>query len=167
MKTLRYLAYGSNLLPARLGARLGGIRALGRIALPGWELQFHKSGGDGSGKCDLVASPGGHAFGAIYEISVADRVRLDTIEGVGHGYRGTTIEITAIGQVYVYLAEDTHINPELQPFDWYHGFVVAGARHHGFPADYIAAIESITPTRDSDDERRGANLAILHGTPPP
>lgn len=161
MSSIRYLAYGSNLYPPRLAARLGQIRILGTVALPGWSLRFHKLGGDGSGKCDLVAAPDDTAFGAIYEISLADRALLDRIEGVGHGYHGDSIDVAEHGEVYVYRAEQSHIDTSLEPFDWYHEFVLAGARHHALPPDYISAIQRIVPVRDCDDRRRAENQAIL------
>lgn len=161
MSTIRYLAYGSNLYPPRIGERLGGIRALGTAALPGWSLRFHKLGADGSGKCDLVAAPDELAFGAVYEISLADRARLDRIEGVGHGYFGALIDVAEFGELYVYRAQPSHIDSDLEPFDWYHDFVLAGARHHAFPRDYIERIQRVGVIRDADDGRRDENLKIL------
>ncbi len=161
MPTIRYLAYGSNLYPARLGARVAGVTSLGISALPGWALRFHKSSADGSGKCNLIRDPAATAYGAVYEISLADKQRLDTIEGAGVGYQDVRIELTAYGGVYVYLAEPSHINDHLQPYDWYHAFVIAGARHHRFPDTYIAQIARVDSLRDPDDARRSRNQAIL------
>ncbi len=161
MPTIRYLAYGSNLYPPRLAARLEKISIVGVVALPGWSLRFHKLGADGSGKCDLFRTPDDIAFGAVYEISSADRARLDRIEGVGHGYHGDLIDVTGHGKVYVYRAERSYVDASLEPFDWYHEFVLAGARYHALPPDYIGRIQGVRPIRDSDDRRRAENLAIL------
>lgn len=164
MSTIRYLAYGSNLYPPRLAARLDGIRSLGAVALPGWSLRFHKLGADGSGKCDLVADPDDFAFGAVYEISIADRVRLDRIEGIGHGYHGALIDVADFGEVYFYCAQTSHINTSLEPFDWYHDFVLSGARHHAFPHEYISRIQRIETIRDENGARREENLKIIKHT---
>ena len=164
MPTIRYLAYGSNLYPPRLAARLEKISIVGVVALPGWSLRFHKRGADGSGKCDLFPAPDDIAFGAVYEISTADRVRLDRIEGVGHGYHGELISVPGHGEVYVYRAEQSYVDTSLEPFDWYHEFVLAGARHHTLPSGYIGKIRGVRPIRDSNARRRAENLAILtHG----
>lgn len=161
MPIIRYLAYGSNLYPPRLAARLENIGIVGVVALPGWSLRFHKLGADGSGKCDLFPAPDDIAFGVVYEISTADRARLDRIEGVGHGYHGDVINVAGHGQVYVYRAELSYVEAGLEPFDWYHEFVLAGARHHALPSDYIGKIQRIRPIRDSNARRRAENLAIL------
>lgn len=161
MATIRYLAYGSNLYPPRLAARLEEIKIVGVVALPAWSLRFHKLGADGSGKCDLFPDPDDIAFGAIYEISATDRARLDRIEGVGHGYHGDFIDIAEHGEVYVYRAERSYVDTSLEPFDWYHEFVLAGARHHALPPDYIGRIARVAPVRDSNARRRAENLAIL------
>lgn len=158
---LRYLAYGSNLFPPRLAARLERIRVLGVVTLPGWSLRFHKRGADTSGKCDLVVDPEDTAFGAIYEISAVDRERLDRIEGVGRGYHGETIDVAVHGKVYVYRADARHIDTGLEPYDWYHGFVLAGARHHALPPAYVRRIERVSFQRDPDKRRRAENFAIL------
>jgi hypothetical protein len=38
-------------------------------------------------------------------------------------------------------------------YDWYKALVVAGARFHDFPAEYVAAIAA-TPSRPDPDPRR-------------
>jgi len=161
MSSILYLAYGSNLLPARLNARLGAVDLRGTAALPGWELRFHKLGADGSGKCNLVSHASARAHGAVYEISLAAKTRLDEIEGVGRGYSGVTIELADFGEVYVYLAEAVHIEETLVPFDWYHAFVLAGAELHNFPRDYCAQIAGVATRTDPDEARRHANRALL------
>lgn len=167
LKTIRYLAYGSNLHPARIGARLGSVAALGSTRLSGWALRFHKSGADGSGKCNLIADPAALAYGAVYDISLADKRRLDAIEGLGNGYLEESIELAVFGEARVYLAERSHIDDRLMPYDWYQAFVVRGARHHRLPAAYIDQISAIEVVRDPDEARRSRNLAILNATGPP
>jgi gamma-glutamylcyclotransferase len=161
LQTIRYLAYGSNLLPARIGARLNNVRSLGSVELDGWRLCFHKLGADGSGKCNLIADPQSVAYGAVYELSQVDKERLDSIEGVGHGYSDTTIELPQYGPAWVYLAESSHIDDHLLPYDWYHAFVLYGAKHHQFPSDYLFDINRVTSMPDYDESRRVENLAIL------
>ena len=162
MDTTLYLAYGSNLLPARLAARLSALTAVGVTELPGWRLCFHKLGTDGSGKCNLVADSNAVAHGALYQFSLDDKSRLDVIEGVGNGYTGKLIEVPDIGESYVYLADPAHIDNRLVPYDWYHAFVASGARHHQFPPEYLAEIDSVATIRDPDETRRTENLRIQH-----
>lgn len=164
MATIRYAAYGSNLAPARLQYRVGAIEVLGTAELPGWQLDFSKRGSDDSGKCDLKRQDDASAHVAIYEFSVVAREALDKIEGVGHGYRLAWIDIELFGRCCIYLAESSHVDYTLQPYDWYQALVVSGARHHDFPDTYIGTIESVEARRDPDEARRAHNLAQC---PPP
>ena len=101
---------------------------------------------------------------AIYEFSVAARETLDKIEGVGHGYRLAWIDVELFGRCCIYLAESSHVDYTLQPYDWYQAMVVSGARHHDFPDTYIGTIASVEARRDPDETRRAHNLAQC---PPP
>lgn len=161
MDTLPYLAYGSNLWPPRLAARVGPVSSAGRVRLDGWALCFDKRGADGSGKCTLEARPGSVSYGAIYTLSGAARATLDRIEGVGHGYEGRWLELEGRGPCYVYLAEDRWRERELAPFEWYKALVVAGARHHDFPPDYLSQIEAVAAVPDADSARTARNQAEL------
>lgn len=51
MTTVHYLAYGSNLHPLRLTARVSSARPLGTVPMPGYKIAFHKRSIDHSGKC--------------------------------------------------------------------------------------------------------------------
>ncbi len=161
MPTIRYLAYGSNLHPARISARLGTITKLGTTELPGWSLRFHKYGNDGSGKCNLIADPSSVAYGAVYEFSSERKQRLDAIEGVGKGYHDVRIELPRFGEAWVYLAEPSHIDDALQPYDWYHAFVLRGTELNRFPDAYIAEIQNVPAVQDPNEKRRRDNQAIL------
>ena len=162
MKTIRYLAYGSNLHPARIGARLGAITFIGTAELPGWALRYHKSSEDGSGKCNLIADRSSLAYGAVYEFSIENKQHLDTIEGVGRGYRDTCIELREFGNTWVYLAQPSHVDDRLIPYDWYHAFVARGAQHHNFPTAYVDAINRVEIIRDLNEKRRTENMAIAN-----
>ncbi len=162
MKAIRYLAYGSNLHPARIGARLGAITLIGITELHGWALRYHKFSEDGSGKCNLIADASSIAYGAVYELSLENKQHLDTIEGVGRGYTDTCIELPEFGQTWAYLAQPSHIDDRLTPYDWYHAFVARGAQYHNFPAEYADAINRVEFIRDPNVKRRADNLAIAN-----
>ena len=51
---VRYFAYGSNLVMARLRARVPVFGLIGPARLPAMRLTFDKRGSDGSGKANLV-----------------------------------------------------------------------------------------------------------------
>lgn len=163
MNAIRYLAYGSNLFPAWLQARVGAVETLGFVPLQGWAIDFSKRGADGSGKCTLNRDASGCAYGVIYAIGAETVATLDRIEGVGHGYATAWLDLPGYDRCYVYLAEEQHRDNRLQPFDWYKALVLSGARHHGFPGDYIEALEAVTAIVDPDAERRALNLDVAAG----
>lgn len=167
MDTLHYLAYGSNLWPPRLAARVRLLATLGAVALPDRALAFTKRGADGSGKCHLADAPGAMAWGVVYRMAAADKAALDRIEGVGHGYAVIEIDLPGHGACFVYQALATALDARLEPFDWYRDYVLAGARHHRLPADYIEAIASTPTVRDADRARDAQNRACLALTPVP
>ena len=134
--------------------------------MPGRAVKFHKrSNTDASAKCDLVALPGaGESFAVLYELSAAHKPQLDAIEGLGHGYREARAGIALHGMSYrpfLYIAEESHIAPCLRPFHWYKAMVIAGARHHGFPQDYVAALEAVESAEDPDSQRANLHAALL------
>jgi hypothetical protein len=151
--TIRYAAYGSNLHPLRLAKRLSSAQLMTTGLLPGWSLNFHKRGVDKSAKCSILAGGSG-VHCAIFEISVNDKLLLDGIEGVGFGYSDIMLSIPEVGDCVSYVAEESHIDDSLLPYDWYHELVLIGARTHGFPDDYLKRIESRSTLRDPDQSRR-------------
>jgi hypothetical protein len=164
---IRYLAYGSNLHPLRLAARVPSARVLGVVELPGHILGFHKRSHDDSGKCLLYPSQDAHAlaWGVLYEFDADEKPLLDHAEGRGNGYLDRYIELRFNGTMQtalVYEAQASHIDTALLPYHWYKRLVIAGARHHGFPPDYIAAIEAVASKDDKHHERARENAALLH-----
>ena len=154
-----YAAYGSNLHPLRLGERLPSARLVGTGFLPDWSLRFHKLSKDRSGKCSIVPGDEGVHF-AIFDISDDDKLELDRIEGVGSGYAATSLCIPAFGDSATYVAEASHVDEELRPYDWYREFVLAGATYHDFPDDYVAHIAALRATKDPEIERSAAMWAL-------
>lgn len=156
MTRIRYAAYGSNLHPERLRARTPSAALKGTGMLEGFGLRFHKRGRDRSGKCNILESGEG-VYVAIYELSVEDKSELDQIEGVGNGYRSDVIDVAGFGECFVYHAEETHIDDELLPFDWYHEMVLLGCAAHAFPKTYVDRIADVEPLVDGHEQRSEDN----------
>ncbi len=150
---MRYVAYGSNLHPRRLRERIPSARLLTTSLLPGWSLRFHKRSNDGSGKCNIVAGGDG-VHVAIFEISATDKLTLDSIEGLGVGYAGIVLDFPEMGGCHSYVAQPSHIDESLDPYDWYKELVLLGARVHGFPEAYVDGIRSLPVRPDPDANRR-------------
>ena len=167
MTDVYYLAYGSNLHPLRLQARLN-CELIARISIPNRQLVFSKRGQDGSGKCTLIPSPcppqdhsarqqpavqhsalqlsalqhpvlqqSNISYGALYRIDTEAITLLDQIEG---GYSRHPVALQVEGRTlegFTYLARPSQTELGLLPFDWYLRLVICGARHLGFESAYL------------------------------
>ncbi|MEW8507881.1 MAG: gamma-glutamylcyclotransferase family protein [Candidatus Thiodiazotropha sp.] len=159
-----YFSYGSNMSSRRLLDRLPAVEYVATATLHGHELIFHKKGRDGSAKCDAFETTSNKPFviGVVYEISHADKLQLDRIEGVGKGYEKKEVEIfTPQGKsltAYTYYA--THIDNTLKPFHWYKHHVIAGALEYDLPIAYIDKLWSINSVRDPDSKRHAVEMSI-------
>ena len=168
---LLYFAYGSNMLVERLRVadRCPSATRIGRATAAEHTVVFHKlSNRDGSGKATLHPEPGA---------TVPRRPLRDRRTGTGRARPGggrrqrlrtqDDFEVVVEGITRVattYIATDSHRDAGLVPFDWYHALVVAGARQHGLPADYVARLEAVATAPDPDPhrpEKRNA-LRLLH-----
>jgi len=154
-----YFAYGSNMLTARLRQRCPSTTVVGRAALGGHMLIWHKKGfRDGSGKCGIEATERlSHTMhGVVYSLLKSEEQDLDRIEGKGHGYDDDIVTVQhdagALCEVKTYVPTIT--GRSLQPYIWYKEYVVRGAREHGLPGEYVAALEAVAAIEDPDAERR-------------
>lgn len=161
-----YLAYGSNLHPRRLEARVGRVELLGLAVLEGWSLRFDKRGGDGSAKANLHAAPGESrvALAAAYALDLHQVSALDRFEGCGWGYETFPVTFRLRGSLvdgFTYLAPSQWISRAMLPFDWYVDLIVAGANFHDFPQWYVDAISARPARPDPDSARARAALDTL------
>ncbi len=115
---------------------------------------------DTSAKCNIT-TPGPGVHVVIYELSADDKAVLDAIEGVGLGYNDATIEVPGFGQCATYLAQSSHIDASILPFDWYREIVLLGCRYHGFPGDYAKAVEDVAVSIDPDTNRSRKRWALV------
>jgi gamma-glutamylcyclotransferase len=162
-------AYGSNMLTGRLRERCPSAQPLGVAELPGFALRWHKKSKDGSGKCDIVQTgqPGAAVFGVLFAIAREEKSALDKFEGLGNGYDETEISVqrgAGLVTAKAYIA--TNIDPTLKPYTWYRALVVAGAKEHALPADYIAHLEAVPADQDPDNRRHDEKMALIHGVCP-
>lgn len=163
--TVYYFAYGSNMSSARLSARLQSSRSVGVGALPSHRLGFHmRSGLDGSAKCDAYRTgrEEDRVHGVLFSVAVHELAVLDHFESRGVAYERVEVQIERLegDHVGAYTYRALKVEPGLRPFDWYKEHVVRGAREHGLPAHYVAALEAVPAQPDPDTIRRARELAI-------
>jgi len=159
-----YYAYGSNLHPARLGARIPSSQLLGIAEISGYELLFHKRGADQSAKCNALYSgnPEHLLLGALFSMSAHEKPILDAIEGAGYVVSEVVvIHAGAPWQAFMYVAETEYIDDSLMPYQWYKDLVYLGARFLDFPDHYVSQLGRVDAVEDADGERHARNEQIL------
>lgn len=158
-------AYGSNMLCSRLRERCSSAKPLYAARLNGYMLCWHKrSKKDGSGKCDIVSSssPKAHVLGVIYRIDVDQKCLLDKAEGLGQGYDEIEIEVHCEGgRIAAVAYQATDIDQSRRPYSWYRALVVAGAREHRLPEEYITQLEAVDTWEDPDRARHDKNMSLI------
>ncbi|MEC4088465.1 gamma-glutamylcyclotransferase [Pseudoalteromonas rubra] len=155
-------AFGSNLTPARLQARLPAAQLLGTARLPGYTLGFRHLGQDGSAKCSIEPDDSAVAcvHGVLYALTEQEIAQLDRIEGEGYQRQGVEV-IRACGSrltAHCYITQQFY--DDLLPFSWYLEHVLRGVQHHQFPASYQQLLAKQPCTLDLDFHRARRELSI-------
>jgi gamma-glutamylcyclotransferase len=166
--TVKYFAYGSNMLTERLRAadRCPSASPVGVGSVRGYTLQFWKPSRDESGKATIVRSERAAArvIGVVFEIDEREKRSLDRAEGVGNGYDildDVVVRLESGAEILAGTYIGTALNQTLRPYDWYRAFVIAGAIQHGLPSSWIATLEATEFVRDLDPRRRQRALDTL------
>lgn len=160
MAVIQYFAYGSNMLTERLLTRCSSSKALGVARVDSYALAFCKRSRDGSGKATLCPETERQAFGVVFDLNESELRNLDEAEGAGNGYdRIVDFQIRIEGlqepqRAITYLAPPSFIDQDLKPYDWYLKLVLAGARQHGLPLQYIGEIEAMPSITDPKPNRK-------------
>jgi len=161
---MNYFAYGSNMSLARLQARVPSAHRIASAVLSAHSLRFHKSGQDGSGKCDAfhTLDDGDSVIGAVFRLDPLEKPGLDLVEGLGFGYAEKSVSVICPSGVEhrasTYYA--TAIDLSLKPFSWYRHHVLVGAMESALPDDYIRRIEAVDHVEDPDRARDRLERAL-------
>ncbi len=148
----------------RLSERVPSTQFVSIATLANHELRFHKSGMDGSAKCDAFETNRleNTVHGVIFEIAASEKYRLDRKEGLGYGYGEKNVTVLSPDDepLHAITYYATHIDSSLKPFHWYKEHVLRGARENGLPEHYIEAIAGIESVADPEIGRHQAEMAI-------
>ncbi|MBM4269165.1 MAG: gamma-glutamylcyclotransferase [Deltaproteobacteria bacterium] len=138
---LWYFAYGSNLDPGTfLGRRRMRPSESCTAILRGYRLVFDLPIGDGERGCaNVVAAPDALIHGVAYRLTAAEARRLDATEGVPRAYQRLDVELERSGgetlAAFTYLS--SFRRGDCKPSERYLNLLLAGARHHGLPQEWI------------------------------
>jgi predicted transcriptional regulator/cation transport regulator ChaC len=166
--SLWYFGYGSN---TERGTFLGRRRMrplevrIGR--LDGFELRFDLAVGHGErGVANVAAHADDHVWGVLWRIPVGQAGFLDRTEGLHRGfYRRLPVEVTTPSgeTLAAFTYHSLRGRPGRKPSRRYLGLLLAGARQHGLPAEWVERLRSFEP---AVDEREQGRLLGERGTRP-
>jgi AIG2-like family len=149
-----YFAYGLDLNPAEMLKRSPGHRSLGIARLPDWWFFFPRySRSERSATMSIERSDGGIVWGALYEIPNEDLPILNHLYGFDpdrppefndHVAQKVTVQRAANGEpveatTFVAMPEADVPPPSAD----YMALVLDGARYHGLPRAYLAALQAV------------------------
>lgn len=148
-----YFAYGPDLNPGLIAVRAPGHRSLGIARLADRWFAFPRySRHDRSAIIGLIDSPGSILWGALYDIPEEDVQILHHVNGYDSMF--PTLNDHRLERVTVLrpnqplpVEADTYVplpdNRNAQPSAAYMAGIIDGARYHGLPRAYLAALQSV------------------------
>jgi len=152
-----YFAYGSNLNPDEMRQRCPSHRVVGMAALADHRLAFPRNSETwGGGTAGLEHAHGETVWGMVYELGDEDLASLDAFEGFkepGSQHNLYDRELTTVDlrrpddgsvprrvRASAYFARPSNPSP---PGRRYLETILAGARHHRLPEEYIERLAAI------------------------
>ena len=138
----RYFAYGSNMSRAQMQERCPGSRLVGSARLAGYRLGFTRhSPRWGAGVADVVPDPSSEVWGLLYDVTDMHIAELDAREGHPHHYVRMPVDVrgaegVVVAWTYGVVSKVDFVAPSRR----YHEIMLAAAREHAFPGEYVARL---------------------------
>lgn len=167
-RAVKYVAYGSNMLTRRLRQRVPSARFSAVTKLTKHRLKFHKVSidkkGNRSAKCNVYSTGREEdvVYGVAFNIDRKEKWKLDEAEdGYGTEVLTLTSQSGAVPGFMYCVVDNNLLDDSLRPYGWYKDLVVAGAREHNLPEEYIQQLESVESVKDPDKDRDLRNRRLL------
>ena len=142
---MHYFAYGSNLNWPQMQKRCPSAQFICAARLSDYQFGITRhSRLRACGTANVFPVQGKEVWGAVYDVSDSDLIRMDAFED---GYRRETLPVYPIGNrhapigVVIYVAE-IETNVPL-PSAEYKRLILEGAKHWQLPQAYLALLEAI------------------------
>ena len=120
---------------------------LGRAGAERADRRFDLPVGPGErGVANVAPRPGDCVWGVAYRLTHPEAERLDRTEGVQHGaYDRLRVDVRDGAQRWVpaFTYASTRGVTGRKPSRRYLGLLLAGARHHGLPAEYVQKLRGL------------------------
>lgn len=139
-------SYGSNMKSSYLRDYCPSARPAMLGQLPNYRIEFRRFSTDMNGGIStIMEAPGELVRGILFAVQASDLEALDILEDIPLGlYRRETFLV--LGADGAWHPGDLYrvVRPEgpFMPAESYIDMMIEGAKEHGLPADYIAAIEA-------------------------
>lgn len=137
MVSVRYFAYGANMVAADMARRCPSASVLGVATLQDHRFQISDRGG-----ATVIRCLGSVIYGVLWSISETDLAALDYYEGVPDSYRRKTMDVLLDGNLIaaeVYVATSERVG---KPWPGYLEKITRAACIKEFPLPYIRHIQS-------------------------
>ena len=154
------------MLTERLRARCPSAQPIGTAVAHNYDIQFKKESRDGSGKATLVETEGSAVQGVLFRINKTESGDLDIAEGVRDGgyERKNNFQVTHENNeitVTTYIAPTDKHKSGLPLYDWYFALVIAGARQHKLPNEYVDRLLNNNNCEQDQDNKRPQRMEAL------
>lgn len=154
-----YFAYGSNMNPVRVAARIGATRRVLAGVLHDHVLRFDKASRvSGIAHANVAPAVGERVEGALFELSTPEQIRqMDPFEGYPHEYRRHRLPVVTVEgaiEAWVYLAAPGTTAEALRPAREYLEHLLAGAPF--LSPGYHARLAAVEAVGGLDDAALGA-----------
>lgn len=101
-------------------------------------------------------------YGVVFKI---DRNELSNLIAAEVGYSPEVMTLNRRDKdevAFMFRVKDESlVDDALQPYIWYRELVLAGAREHNLPVEYVREIQNVPAVTDPDKHRDKRNRALL------
>ncbi len=148
----RYFAYGANIDPERMAARVRGVRAVGPATLDGYQLEFTiRDRAWGGGVANIRPEQSGRVWGMVWQGPDKAFAVLDTFQGDASSLRRETVSVqTEDGLLEAFTFRVHQIANFVRPTALYMSHLRRAMKVQGFPNEAFEALiqaERLGPTQ--------------------
>jgi len=138
----RYFAYGANIDPDRMSARVKGVRGLGPGHLDGFRLEFTLRDRDwGGGVANIRPEPGGRVWGMLWLASDKAFSVLETYQGDQSSWRREPVQVQGVdGPVDAFTFRVDRIANFVRPTALYLSHLRRAMKKQDFPNEAFEAL---------------------------
>lgn len=162
-----FFAYDDRMFEPILRLALPQYQVLQLGYVEGYKLYFHRySESLSGGKANMIRVDDSEqkVYGLLIEVPPRQKYLLDEASSLGYGVQETSVKVmTEQGAQFAltYVCHKDNVMEDLVPFSWYKDLLVAGAKNHQLPLEYIHHLENYASQVDQNSEREAYYRSLL------